>query len=168
MFLHLDVSSNLKTPTTAPPPRGEGAPLEALLLHLLLGGSDGVLGVGVLEPAALLAVLQRRGLGAADADLRVLDLGAARRRAVRVRDAPARDELGAVPGADVGGARVVGGQAALLGEADGGDCAGWEMLVRVGEDWGGRMERKKDGEDDYVRARMVTRVKRMVGGLSWE
>ena len=92
--------------------------LEALLGDLGLGGGDGLGRGRVDEAASLLAVLQGRRLAGADAEPLAV-VGAAGRRAVGVVDAPARDELGGLAGADVLGTRVVGGDD---GQGGDGDC----------------------------------------------
>ncbi len=92
--------------------------LEALLGDLGLGGGDGLGRVRVDEAAPFLAVLQGRCLAGADAETLAV-VGAARRRAVGVVDAAARDELGGLAAADVLGTRVVGGDD---GQGGDGDC----------------------------------------------
>lgn len=90
--------------------------LEALPLDLRLGRGDGGLPVGVDEPAPVLAVLELRRLGRADAH--PTGVRAARRRAVRVVHAPARDELGPVALPDVASPGVVGGDLREAGNGD--------------------------------------------------
>ena len=92
--------------------------LETLLLHLLLGSSNSGVGIGVLETATLLAVLERGGLGGADA-LALAVVGAAGRVAVGVGDAAAGDELVTLAVADVLGSGVVGGHGC---QGSDGDC----------------------------------------------
>ena len=99
--------------------------LEALLLDLLLGRGDGLGRGGVLEAAALLAVLVAGGGGGADAHARGVDLGAAGAAAVGVGDAAARRELSGLAVADVLGSGVVGGQ----GKGGDGDCAALALCL---------------------------------------
>lgn len=92
--------------------------LEALLRGLGLGRRDGLFGVGILEAAALLPVLELGADARAHADALAV-VGAAALLAVSVGDAAARGELEALAVADVGGARRVG---LHLREGGGGDC----------------------------------------------
>lgn len=94
-------------------------PSKSLFLHLLLSCGDGGVGVGINKAAALLAVLQRGCLGAADARGCVFNFGTAGRVAIGVGDAPASDELGAVTRSYIAGPGVVRRQ---LAETDSGDC----------------------------------------------
>lgn len=103
---------------TSPPSGLIASRLETLLLDLGLGGRDGRGSFGVGEAAALLAVLERRGLGGAHTSALTV-VGAAGRAAVGVVDATASDELGRVTGTDVLGSGVVGGH---KGQRGNGDC----------------------------------------------
>ena len=88
-----------------------------MLGDLGLGGGDGLGRVRVDEAASLLAVLQGGRLGGADTETLAV-VGAARRRAVGVVDAAARDELGGLAAADVLGTGVVGGDDGQGGDGD--------------------------------------------------
>ena len=79
--------------------------LETLPRHLLLGRSNGGVGVGINKSAAILASLELGGLSRADAH--TAGVRAAPRAAVGVVDASTRNELLAVTGANILGARVV-------------------------------------------------------------
>jgi hypothetical protein len=99
-------------------------PPKPLLLHLRLRRRNHTRRIRVAEPTPRLAVLLARCLGTADTRARGGNLTAASGAAVGVGDAAAGDELCAVAGADVLGARGVGG---YLREGEGRDCG---ALVR--------------------------------------
>ena len=124
-------STGLTHPIQTSPTHPTSPCLEPLLLHLRLGGRNGRSGVGVDKAAAVLAVLELGGLGRADADAARVSAAAA--AAVGVVDAPARDELAAVAGADVLGAGVVG-RDRRGGE---GDCGWRSQGIVFRENWEG-------------------------------
>lgn len=97
--------------------------LETLLLGLGLSSSNGCSGVGVVEAAAILAVLELRRLSGAHAD--TAGVRAARGRAVGVTDASARDELRAVTLADFARTGVV---RLDLRKGRHGDCIGLAVV----------------------------------------
>lgn len=129
-LVHTDCISHFpKTPslfphavsTLPPPSQSLVTALEPLLGSLRLRRLDGRVRVRVREAAPQLPVLLGGRDAGAHADALAV-VGAARdgRVAVGVGHAAARDELLALAVADVGGARVVGGD---LREGGGGDCS---------------------------------------------
>jgi hypothetical protein len=124
--------------------------LETLELNLGLCSLDRGGRGGVGEPTALLAVLERRGLGRAHTGALAV-VGAASRRAVVVSDASARDELLGLAVTDVPGTGVVGDD---LGKSRDGDYDGSAYLFflltdLVDREWDWPLTRKNDGDANH-------------------